>query len=103
MFAARERSGSNPPRTEFSKSRSIGFSDQGCHMPGPHIIEGRWYTDASHQDAFWVIAVDEQERVVDVRDGFGEIDELDFDEWESLGLELCSSPPEWADASGEED
>lgn len=69
----------------------------------PKVIEGQWYSDARHKDVFWVIAVDEKEGLIDVRDGFGEIDELDFDEWESLGLALCTNPSEWADAPDDED
>lgn len=72
-------------------------------MSSPKVIEGHWYSDSRHQDVFWVIAVDEQAGLIDVRDSFGEIDELDFDEWESLGLELCSSPPDWLDVSDEDD
>jgi hypothetical protein len=75
----------------------------GCHMSGPKVIEGQWYSDSRHRDVFCVIAVDEQEGLIDVRDGFGDIDEFDFDEWESLGLELCSTPPEWADLPDDED
>jgi hypothetical protein len=73
------------------------------HMNSPKVIEGQWYADAQRHDWFCVIAVDEQEGLIDVRDGHGEIDELDFDEWEAMGLELCATPPSWSAASDDED
>jgi hypothetical protein len=72
-------------------------------MSSPKVVEGQWYSDSQHHDWFCVIAVDEQEGLIDVRDGYGEIDELDFDEWESMGLELCAIPPAWTDALDDED
>lgn len=72
-------------------------------MSGPNAVEGRWYSDPHHTDAFLVIAVHDKEGVIDVRDRRGEIDELDFDEWESMGLEVCSSPPEWEGGPEDDD
>lgn len=58
-------------------------------------LEGQWYTNRSTHDVFCVIAVDEDDGLIDVRDGYGDIDEFDFDEWESMDLVMCTSPETW--------
>jgi hypothetical protein len=58
-------------------------------------LEGQWYANRSTHDVFCVIAVDEDDGLIDVRDGYGDIDEFDFDEWESMDLVMCTSPETW--------
>lgn len=60
--------------------------------------EGRWYADCRSRETFCVIYVDQAHGVIDVRDYDGNVDELDFDEWESLDLELCTAPDVWGAA-----
>ena len=58
-------------------------------------LQGQWYANRSTHDVFCVIAVDEDDGLIDVRDGYGDIDEFDFDEWESMDLVLVSAPETW--------
>jgi hypothetical protein len=57
--------------------------------------EGQWYADRVNHEFFLVIAVDETDGVIDVRDRYGDIDEFDLDEWEAMDLVLCSAPTQW--------
>jgi hypothetical protein len=57
--------------------------------------EGQWYVDRAHHEFFLVIAIDESDGFIDVRDRYGDIDEFDFDEWDAMDLVLCSAPTEW--------
>ena len=57
--------------------------------------EGQWYVDRANHEFFFVIAIDESDGFIDVRDRYGDIDEFDFDEWDSMNLVLCSAPTEW--------
>ena len=57
--------------------------------------EGQWYVDRAHHEFFLVIAIDESDGLIDVRDRYGDIDEFDLDEWDSMDLMLCSAPTEW--------
>lgn len=59
--------------------------------------EGQWYAHRSNHETFCVIAVDEVHGVIDIRDGYGDVDEVDFDEWETMDLELCAAPSDWSD------
>lgn len=65
-------------------------------MSNVKALEGQWYSDRSTRDVFCVIGIDEAEGLVDIRDGYGDIDEFDFEEWESMDLVLCSAPQEWS-------
>ena len=62
--------------------------------------EGQWYVDRCYREFFLVIAVDESDGLIDVRDRYGDIDEFDLDEWDAMDLVLCVAPGEW---DGEED
>lgn len=54
-------------------------------------LEGHWYSHRS-DEAFFVIAVHDTEELIDVRDSHGDVDEFNFEEWEAMGLALCSAP-----------
>jgi len=54
--------------------------------------EGQWYLQRWSRETFCVIGVDEDFRVIDVRDENGDIDEFAFDEWETMDLEVCAAP-----------
>jgi hypothetical protein len=61
----------------------------------PTVNVGDWYLDRDKHDFLCVIGVNDDEGVVDVRDEYGDIDEIEFDEWETMDLVLCSTPREW--------
>ena len=63
-------------------------------MSGIEVREGQWYADHAHHEFFLVIAIDESDGLIDVRDRYGDIDEFDLDEWDAMGLVLCPAPAE---------
>ncbi|RFA24788.1 hypothetical protein CAI21_20175 [Alkalilimnicola ehrlichii] len=58
-------------------------------------IEGNWYYDRDKDRRFEVIAVDEEENRIDLQDFDGDLDEISFDLWYSMNLELAEAPEEW--------
>jgi hypothetical protein len=54
--------------------------------------EGQWYVRRWGREAFCVIGIDESARIIDIRDENGDVDEVDFSEWERMELEACSPP-----------
>jgi hypothetical protein len=72
-------------------------------MRNMKACEGQWYSDRSSNDVFCVIAIDDADGWVDVRDLYGDIDEFDLDEWEAMDLELCSAPEQWTRSETESD
>jgi hypothetical protein len=61
-------------------------------MSGIKVREGEWYADRAHHEFFLVIAIDESDGLIDVRDLYGDIDEFDLDEWDAMDLVLCMAP-----------
>lgn len=64
-------------------------------MGSVKALEGQWYLDRLSQDKFCVIAVDDNEGLIDIRDRYGDVDEFDLEEWQAMDLEPCSAPPQW--------
>ena len=69
-------------------------------MSSIEVREGEWYADRAHHEFFLVIAIDESDGLIDVRDRYGDIDEFDLDEWDAMDLVQCTAPAAW---DGEDD
>jgi hypothetical protein len=65
--------------------------------------EGQWYVDRFHREFFLVIGVDDSHGLIDVRDRYGDIDEFDLDEWDSMDLVLCVPPEKSSEQWDEEE
>ena len=52
--------------------------------------EGRWYSYRGNRELYQVINVDDADRVIYFQDTRGDIDEVDFDEWFAMDLELLT-------------
>ena len=76
-------------------------------MVGGHMInvipqEGRWYAYRGNRELYQVINVDDSDRVIYFQDSRGDIDEVDFDEWSAMDLELLTDLEE-LDQIGEDE
>ena len=58
---------------------------------------GNWYQNPD-QSKFEVIALDEDEGIIEIQYFDGELDEMEFDVWPQLGLEGISPPEDWTGA-----
>jgi hypothetical protein len=58
-------------------------------------VVGSWYKD-NEGGVFEVVALDEDDNYVEIQYFGGEIDEIDFDAWESLNLETVAPPEDWS-------
>jgi hypothetical protein len=58
---------------------------------------GNWYQNPD-QSKFEVIALDEDEGVIEIQYFDGELDEMEFEVWPQLGLESVSPPEDWTGA-----
>lgn len=61
---------------------------------------GNWYQSAD-QLKFEVVAIDEDEAVIEIQYFDGELDEVDFDSWPQIGVEGISAPEDWTGPYGE--
>lgn len=53
---------------------------------------GLWYAHRDKGELFQVVAVDEHERVVEIQNFGGDVDEIDFDSWNVMPLDLTEQP-----------
>lgn len=58
---------------------------------------GKWY-QGTDQLKFEVVALDEDEAVIEIQYLGGELDEVEFDVWTQMGIEGISPPEDWAAA-----
>jgi hypothetical protein len=65
--------------------------------------EGRWYAYRGSRELYQVINVDDADRVIYFQDTSGDIDEVDFDEWYEMDLELLTDVEELDRFVDEED
>lgn len=58
-------------------------------------LVGEWYKDAEGQ-IFEVVAMDEEDNYIEVQYFGGEIDEMDFEAWESAVVEKVEQSEDWS-------
>jgi hypothetical protein len=61
---------------------------------------GNWY-QRPDQQKFEVVALDDDEGVVEIQYFDGELDEVEFDAWSQLSVEGISAPEDWTGAYDE--
>lgn len=65
--------------------------------------EGRWYSYRGSRELYQVINIDDSDRVIYFQDSRGDIDEVDFDEWYAMDLELLTDLNELEQLDDEEE
>lgn len=57
-------------------------------------VVGNWYKD-NEERIFEVVTFDEDDNYIEVQYFDGEIDEIDFEAWETLSVENVAPPEDW--------
>lgn len=58
-------------------------------------ILDQWYLHRDKGESFQVIDVDEDNRAVEIQYVGGDVEQLDFDDWRELDIELGKEPDDW--------
>ena len=58
----------------------------------------QWYAHLDKGQRFFITAINEEEKTVEVQHFDGDIEEFSFDEWRDLKIELSEAPENWAGA-----
>ncbi len=58
-------------------------------------VIGAWYQDATEDQIFEVVAIDEQAALVEIQYVDGEVSELDFETWQQMLLLSAKPPEDW--------
>lgn len=61
-------------------------------------IVDNWYYHLDKGQSFCVIAVDEDNRVVEIQHFDGDVEEVDFTDWYTMNIEVSEAPENWGGA-----
>jgi hypothetical protein len=61
----------------------------------PHPIVGNWYQHLDKGPLFMVVALDEQEGLIELQHFDADIEEVDMVTWFSMELERAEAPEDW--------
>lgn len=56
---------------------------------------GLWYAHRDKGQLFQVVAVDEEDGVIEIQDFDGDVDEFDLDTWHAMPLVRAEAPEDW--------
>jgi len=59
-------------------------------------IIGTWYCHLDKGQRFFVVAVDERARTVEVQHFDGDVEEFDLSAWYQLDIKVCEAPENWS-------
>ena len=58
----------------------------------------QWYAHYDKGQRFYVIAIDDDHNTVEIQHFDGDLEEISFDEWSDLQIELSEEPENWMGA-----
>lgn len=61
------------------------------HNPVP----GQWYESLEDGETFQVLSVDEDSELIELQYEDGDVEELDYETWQELDLDLTEAPEGW--------
>jgi hypothetical protein len=69
------------------------------HNPVP----GKWYESLDDEEVFRVLSVDEDAELIELQYEDGDVEEIDYETWQELDLELTEQPEGWSDDEDEDE
>ena len=69
------------------------------HNPVP----GQWYESLEDEETFQVLSIDEDSELIELQYEDGDVEEIDYETWQELDLDLTEEPEGWSGADDEEE
>ena len=69
------------------------------HNPVP----GQWYESLDDDEVFQVLSVDEDAELVELQYEDGDVEEIDYETWQELDLDLTQEPEGWSGSEDEDE
>ena len=69
------------------------------HNPVP----GQWYESLEDEETFQVLSVDEDSELIELQYEDGDVEEIDYETWQELDLDLTDQPEGWAGSDDDDD
>ncbi|MEX2150981.1 MAG: DUF6763 family protein [Steroidobacteraceae bacterium] len=62
------------------------------HNPVP----GQWYESLEDEEVFQVLSIDEDSELIELQYEDGDVEEIDYETWQELDLDLTEEPEGWS-------
>jgi hypothetical protein len=69
------------------------------HNPVP----GQWYESLDDEEVFRVLSVDEDAELIELQYEDGDVEEIDYETWQELDLDLTEQPEGWTASDDDDD
>jgi hypothetical protein len=69
------------------------------HNPVP----GQWYESLDDEEVFQVLSIDEDLELIKLQYEDGDVEEIDYETWHELDLDLTEEPEGWSGSEEEDD
>ena len=69
------------------------------HNPVP----GQWYESLEDEETFQVLSIDEDAELIELQYEDGDVEEIDYETWQELDLDLTEEPEGWSGSEGEDE
>ena len=69
------------------------------HNPVP----GQWYESLDDEEVFQVLSIDEDAELVELRYEDGDVEEIDYETWHELDLDLTDEPEGWSGSDDDDE
>jgi hypothetical protein len=69
------------------------------HNPVP----GQWYESLDDEEVFQVLSVDEDAELIELQYEDGDVEEIDYETWQELDLDLTDQPEGWTASDDDEE
>jgi hypothetical protein len=69
------------------------------HNPVP----GQWYESLEDEETFQVLSVDEDSELIELQYEDGDVEEIDYETWQELDLDLTEEPEGWSGSDDDEE
>ena len=69
------------------------------HNPVP----GQWYESLEDEETFQVLSIDEDSELIELQYEDGDVEEIDYETWQELDLDLTEVPEGWSASDDEEE
>ncbi len=69
------------------------------HNPVP----GQWYENPEEEEVFRVLSIDEDSELIELQYEDGDVEEIDYETWQELDLELTEEPEGWSGSDDDDD
>jgi hypothetical protein len=69
------------------------------HNPVP----GQWYENLDDEEVFQVVSVDEDAELIELQYEDGDVEEIDYETWQELDLDLADKPEGWSESDEDDE